>query len=76
MQWGFECKVLYARDGRFARITLNRPEVFNAIDDEVPRELGAAVERARRIGSVPHSADDAETDAQWDPHTSVRGRHR
>ena len=34
------------RDGRIARITLNRPEVLNAIDDEVPRELVAAVERA------------------------------
>ena len=39
-------KVLYERDGRIARITLNRPEVLNAIDDELPRELAAAVERA------------------------------
>jgi enoyl-CoA hydratase len=39
-------KVLYERDGRIARITLNRPEVMNAIDDDVPRELEAAVERA------------------------------
>jgi len=39
-------KVLYERDGRIARITLNRPDVLNAIDDEVPRELAAAVERA------------------------------
>jgi enoyl-CoA hydratase len=39
-------KVLYERDGRIARITLNRPEVLNAIDDDVPRELVAAVERA------------------------------
>jgi enoyl-CoA hydratase len=39
-------KVLYERDGRIARITLNRPEVLNAIDDDVPRELAAAVERA------------------------------
>ena len=30
-------KVLYERDGRIARITLNRPEVMNAIDDELPR---------------------------------------
>jgi 1,4-dihydroxy-2-naphthoyl-CoA synthase len=62
--------------GRFARITLNRPEVLNAIDAEVPRELEAAVERAQRIGSVPHSAADAETDAQWDAHTSVCSRRR
>ena len=39
-------KVLYERDGRIARITLNRPEVLNAIDDDVPGELAAAVERA------------------------------
>ncbi len=39
-------KVLYERDGRIARITLNRPEVLNAIDDDLPGELQAAVERA------------------------------
>jgi enoyl-CoA hydratase len=39
-------KVLYERDGRIARITLNRPHVLNAIDDDVPCELAAAVERA------------------------------
>ena len=39
-------KVTYERDGRIARITLNRPEVMNAIDDDVPGELQAAVERA------------------------------
>jgi len=39
-------KVLYERDGRIARITLNRPEVMNAIDDELPVELEAAVLRA------------------------------
>src|SRR5262245_66266977 len=39
-------KVLYERDGRIARITLNRPEVLNAIDDDLPRELAAAVARA------------------------------
>ena len=39
-------KVLYERDGRIARITLNRPEVLNAIDDDMPGELEAAVERA------------------------------
>jgi enoyl-CoA hydratase len=39
-------KVLYERDGRIARITLNRPEVLNAIDDELPAELAAAVDRA------------------------------
>lgn len=39
-------KVLYERDGRIARIILNRPEVMNAIDDDVPRELEEAVARA------------------------------
>jgi enoyl-CoA hydratase len=39
-------KVLYERDGRIARITLNRPDVLNAIDDEVPTALADAVARA------------------------------
>ena len=39
-------KVLYERDGRIGRITLNRPEVMNAIDDDLPGELAAAVGRA------------------------------
>src|SRR3989304_2329451 len=39
-------RVLYERDGRIARLTLNRPEVLNAIDDELPIELEAAVEQA------------------------------
>ncbi len=39
-------KVLYETDGRIGRITLNRPEVMNAIDDDLPRELAAAVARA------------------------------
>ncbi len=38
--------VLYARDGRIARLTLNRPDALNAINDELPGELRAAVERA------------------------------
>ena len=39
-------KVLYERDGRIARITLNRPAVMNAIDDEMPRLIAEAVARA------------------------------
>lgn len=39
-------KVLLERDGRIARIYLNRPDVLNAIDDDVPRELQACVEEA------------------------------
>lgn len=38
--------VLYEKDGRIARITLNRPGVMNAINDEMPRELAAAVAQA------------------------------
>lgn len=39
-------KVLYEKDGRIGRITLNRPEVLNAIDDELPVALAECVERA------------------------------
>ena len=39
-------KVLYERDGRIGRIILNRPEVLNAIDDDLPQELAQAVARA------------------------------
>ncbi len=42
----------YERDGRIARITLNRPDRLNAIDDEMPRELRAAVEAANRDDSL------------------------
>ena len=38
--------VLYERDGRIARITLNRPEVLNAIDGDLPGALSDAVARA------------------------------
>ena len=39
-------KVLYEKDGRIGRITLNRPGVMNAIDNDLPGELAAAVARA------------------------------
>jgi enoyl-CoA hydratase len=39
-------KVLFEKDGRIGRITLNRPEVMNAIDDDLPCELAAAVAQA------------------------------
>ena len=38
--------ILYERDGRLARITLNRPEALNAIDSAMPTLLQGAVERA------------------------------
>jgi len=37
--------VLYESDGRIAYITLNRPEVLNAIDDALPAALERAVKR-------------------------------
>ena len=36
----------YERDGRVARITLDRPERGNGITLEMPRELAACVEQA------------------------------
>jgi enoyl-CoA hydratase len=45
-------KVLLETDGRIARITLNRPGVLNAIDDDLPRELAAAVSEADADRSV------------------------
>jgi len=39
-------KVLCEKDGLIGRITLNRPEVMNAIDDDLPRALAAAVAEA------------------------------
>ncbi|MCP4314850.1 MAG: crotonase/enoyl-CoA hydratase family protein [Hyphomicrobiales bacterium] len=39
-------RVLLEKDGRIGRIILNRPDVMNAIDDDLPRELEAAVAAA------------------------------
>lgn len=39
-------KVLYEKDGRIGRVTLNRPDVLNAIDDDLPVELAEAIETA------------------------------
>ena len=38
--------VRYETNGRKATVTLDRPERYNAIDDDMPGELRAAVERA------------------------------
>ena len=38
--------VLYDRDGRIGRVTLNRPEVMNAIDDRLPEALAGAIAQA------------------------------
>ena len=45
-------KVVYEKDGRIGRITLNRPEVMNAIDDDLPVELAGCVERANADASI------------------------
>ena len=45
-------KVIYQRDGRIGRITLNRPEVMNAIDADVPNELAACVAEANADSGV------------------------
>ena len=39
-------KVLLEKDGRIGRIILNRPDVLNAIDDEVPIAIASRVEQA------------------------------
>jgi enoyl-CoA hydratase len=44
--------VLYERDGRIGRITLNRPEVMNAINNEMPEALKDAVEQANADQAV------------------------
>lgn len=44
--------VLYQREGRIGRITLNRLEKLNAINDEMPRALRDAVAEANRDDAV------------------------
>ncbi len=44
--------LLYGRDGRIARITLNRPERLNAIDEAMPGELRRAIEQANTDDDV------------------------
>ncbi len=39
--------VLYEKDRHVARITLNKPEKRNALDEELSRELCAALQKAR-----------------------------
>ena len=47
-----EPTVTYAREGRIGRVTLNRPDVMNAINDAFPHDLAAAVEAANDDGAV------------------------
>jgi enoyl-CoA hydratase len=44
--------VLYQQDGRIGRITLNRPEVMNAINTEMPQALKDAVAEANADPAV------------------------
>lgn len=44
--------VSYEASGRKATITLDRPERYNAIDDDMPGELRAAIERADEDDAV------------------------
>ena len=44
--------VLYEKTGRIARLTLNRPEKLNAINDVLPRELRDGVARANADDGV------------------------
>ena len=44
--------ILYQTDDRIARITLNRPEKLNAINDEMPPLLSDAVMRANEDDAV------------------------
>ncbi len=45
-------KVIYEKDGKIARITLNRPEVFNAIDSDTPKEISECVRMANSDESI------------------------
>ena len=45
-------KVEYQSDGRIGRITLNRPDVLNAIDNDVPSQLADCVARANADDDV------------------------
>jgi enoyl-CoA hydratase len=47
-----DTSVLYARTGRIARITLNRPHRLNAIDDGMPAALRDRVDQANADAAV------------------------
>ena len=44
--------VLYEKKGRIAYLTLNRPERFNAINDEMPTAIEVAVQRANEDSDI------------------------
>jgi enoyl-CoA hydratase/carnithine racemase len=59
----------HAENPRIARLLLNRPERLNAINDETPRELRAAVDWANANPEVHVIVVEGTT---W--HTLVRGK--
>ena len=69
----------YARDGRIARITLNRPERGNGITAQLPQELAACVERANLdpqvhvIALAGNGSGFCESSGEF-PHQSLFGR--
>lgn len=44
--------IIYRREGRIARIVLNRPERLNAIDREMPAEIASAVDSAENDDDI------------------------
>ena len=38
--------ITYEKDGKIARVILNRPKKMNAIDDKMPKEIETAIQRA------------------------------
>ena len=47
-----EKSVILERDGRIGRIWLNRPEVLNAINDEMPKDLAFCVDEANEDDAI------------------------
>jgi enoyl-CoA hydratase len=67
----------YARDGRVARITLDRPERGNGITLEMPRELSACVERANldpEVHAIALSGNGSGFCGGYDLVASAEGR--
>ena len=55
--------IRYRTEGRIARLTLNRPERLNAIDDHMPGEIRRAVEAANEDDAVHVIVVDGAGDA-------------
>ena len=44
--------ILYEENGHIARLTFNRPEVLNSMDDAMTGEIISVIERLRRPGNI------------------------